>query len=271
MDVLQAIILGILQGVTEFLPVSSSGHLVLARSLFGRDLDGGITFEIVVHFGSFCSIVVYYRKLILEIIQDLLRSISPHGLKNKVYMYNPNARFSFFILISMIPALIVGFTLRDSIEELFLNPFFVSCMLLVTGTLLFSTRYVQNPKDDVNAFRSLMMGIAQAFAIIPGISRSGSTISIGLFTGVNRADVANFSFLMVLPVIAGAMLLELMEILENGIEAAATIVLVAGFLASFVSGYIALSYLVSLLKREKFFYFSFYCWAVGIAGVIYFF
>ena len=144
-------------------------------------------------------------------------------------------------------------------------------MLLVTGTLLYSTRFVQHTDQDVNAFRGFMMGIAQAFAIIPGISRSGSTISIGLFSGVKRSEVANFSFLMVLPVLAGAMLLELLDILEAGMDSAAALILLTGFFTSFLSGYIALSYLVALLKREKFFYFSYYCWAVGLAGVFYFF
>lgn len=271
MDLLQAILLGILQGITEFLPVSSSGHLVLAQAFFGRDVETGITFEIVVHFGSFCSIVLYYRKLISEIIRDVFKSITPQGLKSGMYRTNSNVKFSLFILLSMIPAMIVGFTMQDTIEALFLNPFFVSCMLLVTGTILFSTKFVKNPEGEVNTLRSLLMGIAQAFAIIPGISRSGSTISIGLFAGIKREEVANFSFLMVLPVLAGAMLLAIMDLMETGIEAAAIIVLIAGFLASFLSGYLALSYLVALLKREKFFYFSYYCWAVGIIGVFYFF
>lgn len=270
MDLFEAIFLGILQGITEFLPVSSSGHLVLAQALLGRDLETGITFEIVVHFGSFCSIVLYYRKLIGEIIRDVLKSITPQGLKSGIYKTNSNVKFSLFILVSMIPAMIVGFTMRDAIENLFLNPFFVSCMLLITGTLLFSTKFVKNPEGEMTLSRSLMMGIAQAFAIIPGISRSGSTISVGLFAGIKREEVANFSFLMVLPVLAGAMLLAVMDLMETGIETAAIFVLITGFLASFLSGYLALSYLVALLKREKFFYFSYYCWIVGIVGIVYF-
>jgi undecaprenyl-diphosphatase len=171
----------------------------------------------------------------------------------------------------MLPAMIVGFTLQDKIEELFMNPFFVSFMLLVTGTLLFATKFIKEPQKEVNGVRSLVMGIAQAFAIIPGISRSGSTISIGLFSGMKREDVANFSFLMVLPVLAGAMLLAVLDLMETGIQTAAFVTLVAGFFTSFVSGYFALSYLVNLLKKAKFYYFSYYCWVVGIAGIIYFF
>lgn len=271
MDLFQAIFLGILQGITEFLPVSSSGHLVLAQSLFGRDLEADITFEIVVHFGSFCSIVVYYRKLIAEILGDLFKSLTPEGLKSGMYKSNSNVKFCLFILISMIPAMIVGLTMEDTIEELFMNPFFVSCMLLITGTILFFFFFVKDPKKDVNGIRSLFMGIAQAFAIIPGISRSGSTISMGLFSGINREEVANFSFLMVLPVLAGAMLLAMIELAQTGIEVSAVVTLVAGFVTSFVSGYLALSYLVKLLKNAKFYYFSYYCWIIGVAGIIYFF
>lgn len=271
MDLIQAIFLGILQGITEFLPVSSSGHLVLAQALIGEDLETGITFEIVVHFGSFCSIVLYYRKLIAEILGDLMKSATPEGIRAGMYKTNSNVKFCLFILISMIPAMIVGFTMEDAIEELFMNPFFVSCMLLITGTLLFLIKFVREPQKEMNGVRSLIMGIAQALAIIPGISRSGSTISIGIFSGMKREEVANFSFLMVLPVLAGAMLLAILDLMETGIETEAIITLVVGFFTSFVSGYFALSYLVSLLKKAKFYYFSYYCWIVGIAGIIYFF
>jgi undecaprenyl-diphosphatase len=271
MDLLQAILLGILQGVTEFLPVSSSGHLALARALLGRDIMPGITFEIVVHFGSFCSIAVYYRKMIKEILADLFKSLTPASIKEKRYLTDANTRLSFIIVLSMIPAVIVGFTLKEPIESLFLNPFFVSCMLIVTGTLMFTTKFVDQPQKDVDIKRGLLMGVAQSLAILPGISRSGSTISVGLLSGVERGKVATFSFLMVLPVLAGAMLLELIEISSNGIEMEDVASLFAGFLTSFIAGYFSLKYLIILLKREKFHYFSYYCWSVGILGAIYFF
>ncbi len=271
MDIIQAILLGLLQGITEFLPVSSSGHLALGRALLGRDLEPGITFEIVVHFGSFCSIVLYYHKKIEEILSDLFKSFSPSGIASKRYITDANTRFSYIILLSMIPAGIVGFTMKEAIEALFLNPFFVSCMLLITGSLLFGTKFVGNPPKDVNAGRGLLMGVAQAIAILPGMSRSGTTISVGLFSGISRDKVANFSFLMVLPVLAGAMLLEVLELRQTGIESAAVVSLFVGFLTSFISGYFALKYLIIILKREKLHYFAFYCWTVGIVGIFYFF
>lgn len=270
MDILQAILLGLLQGITEFLPVSSSGHLVLGRALFASNLEPGITFEIVVHFGSFCSIVVYFRKVIWEILSDLFKSFSPSGLRSKRFLTDSNTRLSYIILISMIPAGIVGITMKDYVEDLFLNPLFVSCMLLITGVLLFSTKFITNTDKDVDVQRGILIGVAQSLAILPGISRAGATISVSLFSGMSRSKAANFSFLMVLPVLAGAMLLELVEISETGIQTTEVISLAAGFLTSFVSGYFALKYLIILLKREMFHHFAWYCWTVGIIGIFYF-
>jgi undecaprenyl-diphosphatase len=271
LGIIEAVLLGILQGITEFLPVSSSGHLALARAIIARDLETGITFEIVVHFGSFCSIAVYYRSLLGEILSDLFKSLTPKALKSGRLFKDENSRLSMIILLSMIPAMVVGFTLKDTIEEAFLNPFFVSIMLLVTGALLYSTKFIKSPEKDVNANRGFWMGVAQAFAILPGISRAGSTISLGLLMGVDRDKVANFSFLMVLPVLAGAMLLEVVDLISLGEIQVPVMSLAVGYFTSFISGYFALSYLIKLLKRKKFHYFAFYCWAVGIIGMIAFY
>lgn len=271
MGIIEAILLGLLQGITEFLPVSSSGHLALARAIIARELETGITFEIVVHFGSFCSIAVYYRSLLGEILTDLFKSLTPEGVRTKRLFTDENSRLCMIILLSMIPAMVVGFTLKDRIEEAFLNPFFVSLMLLVTGALLYSTKFIKSPEKDVNANRGFWMGMAQAFAILPGISRAGSTISLGLLMGVDREKVANFSFLMVLPVLAGAMLLEVVDLINIGVVQIPIPSLVAGYLTSFVAGYFALTYLIKLLKRKKFHYFAYYCWTVGIVGAIAFY
>lgn len=270
MEYIEAFLLGLLQGITEFLPVSSSGHLVLAGALLQSELAPGITFEIVVHFGSFCSIVVYFRQRIWLMLSDLLKSFSPEGIRSKRFMSDANTRLSMIILISMIPAGVVYFTMKDSIENLFFNPFTVSFMLLITGALLFSTKFVINPQKEVDLKRGIIMGLAQAFALLPGISRSGSTISAGLFSGLNRDSVANFSFLMVLPVLGGAMLYDLTRIVGSGIDSMIIINLFIGFLTSFISGYFALKYLIILLKKEKIHYFAYYCWGVGIFGLFYF-
>lgn len=270
MSLFEAFLLGIIQGISEFLPISSSGHLALFRALLNNDLQAGITFEIVVHFGSFCSIVLYYRKRLGGILADFFKSLSPSALKEQRFKTDPNTQLSLFILLSMIPAMLVGFTLKDTIESLFDSPVFVSAMLLVTGLILYSTKFVSQHTKEINAGRGLLMGVAQAFAIIPGISRAGSTISTGLLLGVKRDTAANFSFLMVLPVLAGAMLLAFKDLYELGVENVQVMVLIIGFLSSFVMGYACLAYLLKLLKRDKFHYFAFYCWFIGAVGMIYF-
>lgn len=267
MDILQSFLLGIIQGLTEFLPISSSGHLVLGKQILGVEVETGITFEVVVHFGTLCSILVYYRKIIWELIISGLSFLRAPSEKKE----DPNVKLIGFILISMIPAMIVGFTLKDQVESIFSSPLIVSAMLIVTGLMLFSTKFVKDTPNEVSLGKSFMIGIAQSFAMIPGISRSGSTISTALWLGVKREAAANFSFLMLIPVIAGAMLLEVKELIELGITDAALINLVIGFFAAFISGYYALKYLIIILKRRGFHYFAYYCWIVGAVGLVYFF
>ncbi|SMO82253.1 undecaprenyl-diphosphate phosphatase [Gracilimonas mengyeensis] len=266
MDVLQSFLLGIIQGLTEFLPISSSGHLVLGKQILGVEVETGITFEVVVHFGTLCSILIYYRKIIWDLIVSGLNFLkSPSAGKE-----DPNVKTIGFILVSMIPAMLVGFTLEEQVESIFGDPMLVCVMLLVTGLLLFSTRFVGDTFKDVNLPKSFLIGIAQSFAMIPGISRSGSTISAALWLNVKREEAANFSFLMLIPVIAGAMLLEVKDLIELGVSDAELINLVVGFLAAFISGYYALKYLIIILKKKGFHYFAYYCWIVGGAGLVYF-
>jgi undecaprenyl-diphosphatase len=266
MDVLQSFLLGIIQGLTEFLPISSSGHLVLGKQILGVEVEAGITFEVVVHFGTLCSILIYYRKIIWDIIASGVGFLKSPAQKKE----DPNVKLIGFILVSMIPAMAVGFTLENQIESIFSSPLLVSVMFIVTGLILFSTRYVGEVDKDVNTARSFLIGIAQSFAMIPGISRSGSTISAALWLGVKREEAANFSFLMLIPVIAGAMILEVSALMEAGLSDAALINLVVGFFAAFISGYYALKYLIIILKRQGFHYFSYYCWAIGAGGLLYY-
>lgn len=266
MDVLQSFLLGIIQGLTEFLPISSSGHLVLGKQILGVEVATGITFEVIVHFGTLCSILIYYRKTLWELMGSGVSFLrSPTAQKS-----DPNVKLMGFILVSMIPAMAVGFTLKDQVESIFSDPLIVSVMLLVTGLILFSTRFVGTTLENVNLPKSFLIGVAQAFAMIPGISRSGSTISAALWLGVKREEAANFSFLMLIPVIAGAMLLEVRELMEIGVSDADLINLIVGFFAAFISGYYALKYLIIILKKRGFHYFSYYCWLVGGVGLVYF-
>ncbi|MEX0843888.1 MAG: undecaprenyl-diphosphate phosphatase [Balneolaceae bacterium] len=266
MDVLQSFLLGLIQGLTEFLPISSSGHLVLGKQILGVEVETGITFEVIVHFGTLCSILIYYRNIIWDLMVSAFSFVKAPGVHKK----DPNVKMMGFILVSMIPAMVVGFTLKDQVEAIFSNPLLVSIMLLVTGLILFSTRFVDTTTKDVNLSNGFLIGVAQAFAMIPGVSRSGSTISAALWLGVKREEAANFSFLMLIPVIAGAMLLEVKELIEIGVSDAALINLVIGFLAAFISGYYALKYLIIILKKKGFHYFAYYCWLIGGVGLVYY-
>lgn len=266
MDVLQSFLLGIIQGLTEFLPISSSGHLVLGKQILGVEVETGITFEVVVHFGTLCSILIYYRKIIWDLIMSGFSFVKSPAVQKS----DPNVKLIGFILVSMIPAMAVGFTLKDQVEAIFGDPLLVSFMLIVTGMILFSARFVGETTKEVNLPKSFLIGIAQSFAMIPGISRSGSTISAALWLGVKREEAANFSFLMLIPVIAGAMLLEMKDLIEIGVSDAQLINLVIGFFAAFISGYYALKYLIIILKKQGFHYFAYYCWLVGGIGVFYF-
>ncbi len=266
MDLLQSFLLGLLQGLTEFLPISSSGHLALGKYFLGENNEAGLTFEIVVHFGTLCSILIYYR----TIIGDLLKSGTSFLMAPKQKKDDPKVKTILFILVSMIPAFIVGFTLKDSVESIFDSPFLVCIMLIVTGAILFLTKFAKEKDGKVTLGKSLVIGVAQAFAMIPGISRSGSTISAALYFGVDREEAANFSFLMVIPVIGGAMLLQILDLIEMGVDAFQIQSLLVGFLTAFISGYYALKYLIVILKKKGFHYFAYYCWLIGGAGLIYF-
>lgn len=270
MELLDSFLLGLIQGLTEFLPISSSGHLVLGEALLGENLDKSITFEVVVHFGTLCSIVIYYRKKLGEMLLSLWQMTKAPTQISQQYQEDDNVKLIGFILLSMIPAVIVGLTLKEPIENIFLDPFPVSIMLLVTGTILFVTRFRHHFPHKVGWKSAFGIGIAQAFAILPGISRSGSTISLGLYLGIKRKEVANFSFLMMIPVIAGAMLFETKEMIEMGIPFNDVLGLLAGFFAAFISGYYALKYLIIMLQSKGIHQFAWYCWAVGLIGLYYF-
>lgn len=270
MDFIDSFLLGLLQGLTEFLPISSSGHLVLAKAFLSDDIQQGITFEVVVHFGTLCSILIYYRERIKQILQALVRLVSHPGDFSTLVEKDEDVKISGFILLSMIPAMVIGLTMESWIERVLMNPFTASFMLIVTGLILFFTRFVNRLDGSLSKSSSFTIGLAQAMAIIPGISRSGSTIATGLYLGIDREKVANFSFLMVIPVIAGAMLIKMLEMAETGIPSDAALSLVIGFLAAFISGYYALKYLIIILKRQGLHYFAYYCWMIGGFGIFYF-
>ena len=257
MGILEAIILGIIQGLTEFLPVSSSGHIELGKVLLNAaQKEDPLLFSIVVHAATALSTMVVYWKDILQILRDLFK-----------FEWNDSTRFAALVLLSMIPAGVVGLLFKDELEQFFTgNLLLVGAMLWVTALLLwFSAR--SRPTDrPLNGVQAFLIGIAQAIAILPGISRSGATISTALLQGVDREQAARFSFLMVLPLILGAALLELKDYLEADPASTADIspaALGLGFLAAFLAGLVACRWMIALVKRSKLHYFAIYCLIVG--------
>lgn len=259
-EILQAIIYGIVQGLTEFLPVSSSGHLELAKAILGDKSvpEESMLMTVVLHAATALSTIVIFRKEIGEIFAGLLQ------FKN-----NEESQFSLKIIISMVPAAIVGLLFEDEIEQLFSkNILLVGFMLLVTGLLLFLADRAKNTKKEVGFVDSLVIGISQAIAIIPGISRSGATISTSVLLGIDRSRAARFSFLMVVPLILGKMAKDIMS--GNLGESTHSITpLAVGFIAAFLAGLIACKWMITLVRNSKLSYFAIYCIIIGILAIGY--
>ena len=262
MGIIEAIILGIIQGLTEFLPVSSSGHLEIVKSMFGQEAAGNesMLFTIVLHAATAFSTLVVFRKDIVEIFIGIFK-----------FEWNTETKFAAMIVVSMIPVFFIGVFFQDQIESLFSgNILLVGFSLLFTAALLYSTTRIKAQLGEVTFARALWIGIAQAVAVLPGVSRSGSTISVALLTGVGRERAARFSFLMVLPVIFGAMILEYKDFIETQpVRTISNTCLVIGFIAAFVAGVFACRWMIRIVKRSKLDYFAYYCALVGLIAVVY--
>ncbi len=253
-EVIKSIILGIIQGLSEFLPVSSSGHLELAKYFLGTHFVGGesLTMTVVLHIATALSTVFVFRK---EII-DLLKGVFTKG-------WNDDKAFALKIIISMIPAGLIGFFLESQLEQLFEGKvLFVAFMLVITGILLLISDYAKDKNRDVDYKDSFVIGIAQAIALLPGISRSGSTISTAVLLGIKKEKAAFFSFLMVVPLIFGKMFKDILDgaYVNSGIASSS---LVFGFLAAFITGVLACTWMIKLVKNSKLRYFAYYCFAVA--------
>lgn len=254
MEIINAIILGIIQGLTEFLPVSSSGHLEIAKAILGENKVGeeSLLMTVVLHFATALSTIIIFRKDILEILSGLLQ------FKN-----NDSFWFSLKIVLSMIPAALVGVFFNDEIEALFGGALtLVGSMLLVTGLLLFLADKAKASAKKVGIKHAILIGISQAIAILPGISRSGATISTAVLLGIDKEKAARFSFLMVVPLIFGKMA---KDILSGDIQYETTtfIPLVIGFIFAFLTGMFACKWMIKLVKNSQLKYFAYYCFAIG--------
>ncbi len=265
MTLLEALILGLVQGLTEFLPVSSSGHLVLVQKAMGVD-DSGIVFEIFVHFATLLSVVIYFWKLLWRMILSILPPFRPE--------YARERKMIGLLALGTVPAVVVGLTMRDTFEQAYESPITVSLLLLVTGTVLFLPRILAAKRKgegtEVRIPSALAMGIGQAIAILPGISRSGSTIVAGMLSGAKSENAAEFSFLLAIPAIAGAMVLAVKDVLAEGIEASLLTNYIAGGVVAFVSGLIAIYSVLAAVRRGRFEWFGYYCFAAGIGFFLWF-
>jgi undecaprenyl-diphosphatase len=259
MSYFQAIILGIIQGLTEFLPVSSSGHVELGSVLFRAATSENLLFITVIHGATSLSTIVVYRKDIGIIIKDLFK-----------FSLNDSTLFTLKILLSTIPVLILGVFFKDQVENLFGGRIgLVGTMLMITSLLLLFANYAKNLKKDISFPKAFIIGIAQAFAVVPGISRSGATISTSLLMGVDKEKATRFSFLMVLIPIIGAMLLDIIDMIQepelsHGISIP---VLLIGFLAAFITGIVACRWMIAIVKKGKLLYFAIYCFIIGLTAI----
>jgi len=260
MDIIDSIILGIIQGLTEFLPVSSSGHLELGKAILGDQSvpEESLLFTVVLHFATALSTIVIFRKDIFEILKGLFKPA-----------VNDDQRFAGKIILSMIPAVLVGLFFEEQLEQLFGgNIMLVGCMLLVTAALLFLADKAKNTNKKVSFKDALIIGISQAIAMLPGISRSGATISTSVLLGNDKTKAARFSFLMVVPLIFGKIGKDVLGG-DLSFESQNITALGAGFVAAFISGLFACTWMIALVKKSKLSYFAIYCGVVGLIAIIF--
>jgi undecaprenyl-diphosphatase len=273
-DVLQAIVLGFIQGATEFLPVSSSAHLVLFQEMLGLK-NPELFFDVVLHGATMIVVCLVYAKDLYEIARQILLAlgdIRSGESPRTVWRKRPYLRLAAFLVVATVPAGLAGLMFKHPLEELFGSPVSASAMLLVTGTILFLTRKRTAPGRSLEAFTlrdSIVVGIGQSIALLPGISRSGTTIATGIFCGVDRDLAARFSFLLSVPAILGANLLEILEI-RNGFQEASLLPFLAGGVTALATGYLALKLLLRIVHRGNISLFSYYCWTVGLVALSFF-
>lgn len=261
LETIRAIVLGVVQGLTEFLPVSSSGHLEIAKFILRDESVGeaSLLMTVVLHIATALSTIVVFRREIGEILKGLIQ-----------FRWNEEWQFALKIVLSMIPAVVIALTLEKQLESLFSqNLILVGAMLLITGTLLLLADRARSTFKNVGWLDALTIGIAQAIALLPGISRSGATISTSVLLGIDREKAARFSFLMVVPLILGYIPKKLLssEFRQSGLDDVQWLPLLAGFAAAFISGYFACRWMIELVKKAKLTYFSIYCYLVGLAAI----
>jgi len=270
-SIFHAVVLGIIQGATEFLPVSSSAHLVIFQHLFKLDVEAGpiVAFDVCLHVGTLFAVLFALKDEVFVILKGLFHRTGPEDLAGG-FTYGSGSRAIWLVLLGTIPAVVIGFSFKDFFESLFTTLLPVGIALIVTGFILFATRLVKKNEiklQQMKWWHAVVVGLAQALAIIPGISRSGSTISMGLFTGLDRQLAAKFSFLLSVIAIGGAGVLEwknLQYISQENIPA-----IILGTFASFIVGYLCVRWMLAIMRNARFSWFAVYCWIVGLLVIFF--
>ncbi|PKQ63395.1 UDP-diphosphatase [Labilibaculum filiforme] len=259
MNWIEALLLGLLQGLTEFLPVSSSGHLEIGKALLGIHAENNLAFTVVVHGATVLSTIIVFRKEILELLKGLFS-----------FQWNESTQYIAKIALSMIPIGIVGVFFKDQVEEIFNTDkilLLVGFMLLITATFLAFTYYAKQKEKEISFRDAFIIGMAQTVAILPGISRSGATIATGLLLKNKKSEVAKFSFLMVLVPIIGENILSICKGTYSAQGSVELMPLVVGFIGAFLSGLLACSWMIKLVKKGKLIYFAIYCLIIGLIAI----
>lgn len=268
MTVIQAILLGIVQGATEFLPISSSGHLALVPWLLNWRFEPSakMAFDVLVHWGTLSALlIVFWRDLVALIVAAV------EGLIHRRPFKDPAARLAWFLLAASVPAALLGLLFKDQIGKAFENPVFVSILLLVTAALLTVSERLSKRTRHMASVRladAMWIGLAQALALLPGISRSGATIAAGMTLGLRREDAARFSFLLAIPVMVGAGVMSILDLAQRPDAASQILPMLAGFLSAALVGYLAIRFLLAFLARRSLYPFAIYCTLAGLGGLM---
>lgn len=266
MDIIQGIIIGIVQGLTEFLPVSSSAHLVFIQNILG--VESSLAFDTFLHLGSLLAVLWFFRGDIIKMLKSWFLSLTDilNGRFRQGFYEDPYKRLAWYVILATIPVGIAGVLFEDSVEALFSGALYVPAFFLfVTGTILYLSQRMTSGKvnfHNVGAKESLFMGLGQACAILPGLSRSGTTIAAGLVIGLDKEFAAKFSFILSIPAILGAFLLQVKDI--SSAMDANFLPIVLGFIAAFIAGYVAIKWVLDLIQKRSLDIFAYYCWAVAI-------
>ena len=273
MNIFSSIVLGAIQGVAEFLPISSSGHLSLFQHFFGlANPEETLFFDVLLHLGTLIAVFIYYWRDIVELIQEFFRLVGCVVSKKKreqVGRLSPSGRMILMIIVATLPLLVI-LPIKDKVESLYGNTIFIGIALLVTGFLLFwSDRMGRGRKTARSAtmLDALLVGVGQAIAVVPGLSRSGTSISVGLMRGFRRTFAVRFSFLMSIPAVLGANILSIVDAVQTGIEVSEIPVYIVGTIVAAVAGYFAIRMVNNLAGRGKFGAFAYYCWATGAVTI----